>query len=76
MPHLGPFQMAQLRSVGVRYIVLLGEAPQEVTQGLEALKKSGAGYDLLSTRDLHSGAFHVYWQLIELTSRPPEAPTK
>ena len=37
----------------------------------QALTKVGAGYDLLSTRDLHSGAMHVYWQLVELTTRPP-----
>ena len=76
MPYIGEFQMGQLRSTVVRYIVLLGETPQEVTEGLEALKKAGAGCDLLSTRDLHSGALHVYWQLLELTSRPPAPPTE
>ncbi|MEO8368652.1 MAG: hypothetical protein ABI806_05605 [Candidatus Solibacter sp.] len=72
MPHIGNFQMEQLRSLDVRYLILLGETPAEIPAGLQALTKAGAGYDLLSTRDLHSGAMHVYWQLVELTKRPPQ----
>jgi len=70
MPHIGEFQMGQLRSLDVRYLVILGEAPEEVRVALQALTQAGVGYDLLSTKDLHSGALHVYWQLLELTTRP------
>jgi len=72
MPHLGEFQMSQLRSPDVRYLVILGELPQEVPAALQALTQAGAGYDLLSTRHMHSGSQHVYWQLVELTKRPAE----
>jgi hypothetical protein len=72
MPNLGPFQMLQLRNYDVRYLVLLGERPEEVQAGLQAITRAKVGYDLLATRDLHSGTFHVYFQLIELTTRPPE----
>ena len=72
MPHIGEFQMSQLRSLDVRYLVILGELPQEVPAALQALTQAGSGYDLLSTRHLHSGSQHVYWQLVELTKRPAE----
>ncbi|MEO8373243.1 MAG: hypothetical protein ABI806_28920 [Candidatus Solibacter sp.] len=70
MPQIGPFQMAQLKDPSVRYVVVLGESLDEVQKGLQALRQAGAGFDLRSTRDLHSGALHVYWQMVELTTRP------
>ncbi|MEO8593449.1 MAG: hypothetical protein ABI759_09005 [Candidatus Solibacter sp.] len=73
MPFLGDLQMERLRNPQIRYLAILGETPQEVQDALAALTKVGAGYDLLSTRDLHSGSVHVYWQLVELTTRPPQA---
>jgi hypothetical protein len=72
MPILGPYQMLQLRNHDIRYLVLLGETKPEIQAGLEAITRAKVGYDLLSTRDLHSGDLHVYWQLIELTTRPPD----
>jgi hypothetical protein len=70
MPRLATFQLTQLRHPDLRYLVILGETPQEVQEALAALDKSGMRYDLLSTRDLHSGSIHVYWQLIEVTKHP------
>ena len=72
MPDLGSFQMIQLRNYDVRYLVILGETPEEVQTALQAITRAKVGYDLLATRDLHSGRLHVYYQLIELTTRPPE----
>jgi len=71
IPYLGEYEMKSLRDPETRYIALLGESPDEVQQGLRALTEAKAGYGLLSTRDLSSGNVHVYWQLIELTARPP-----
>jgi hypothetical protein len=72
MPYLGKFQIVHLRNPEMRYVALLGETPDAVQQGLRALTEAKVGYHLLSTRDLNSGAIHVYWQLVEVTARPPD----
>jgi hypothetical protein len=72
MPDLGPFQMGLLRNREIRYLVLLGETPEEVQAGLQAITRARVGYNQLATRDLHSGTLHVYFHPIELTTRPPE----
>lgn len=67
MPHLGDFQLQLLRDPQVRYLGLLGETEEELSQGLTALQREGIDFKTTDHRVLASGDYRVYYQLVELT---------
>jgi len=73
LPHLGEFQLQLIRKPEVRYLSLLGETEEELTQGVAALMREGIDFKTADHRVLASGAYRIYFQLVELTHSPAAA---
>lgn len=74
LPHLGEFQLKLLRDPEVRYLGLLCESEDELSQGLTALRMDSIEYKLADYRVLSSGNYRVYYQLVELIHRASTPP--
>jgi hypothetical protein len=70
LPHLGELQLQLLGNTQVRYLGLLAESEEEVSQGLAALTREAVGFKSLDHRVLASGNYRVYFQLVELKHEP------
>lgn len=69
LPHLGEFQLHLLRDPQLRYLGLLGETDEELSLGLAALTREGIEFTNADYRELASGDYRIYYQLVELTHR-------
>jgi hypothetical protein len=69
LPHLGELQLRLLSDPQVRYLGLLGESEEELSQGLAALTKEAIEFKPEDHRVLASGDYRMYYQLVELTHK-------
>jgi len=69
LPHLGELQLRLLGDPQVRYLGLLGETEEEISQGLAALTKSAIDFKTEDHRVLASGDYRIFYQLVELTHK-------
>jgi hypothetical protein len=58
-----------LRAPQVRYLGLLGESPQEIKDRRDTLIAHQVAFKPVSYRELASGEYRMYFQLLELTDR-------
>jgi len=65
--------MQLLRNPLVRYVGLLGESEEELSQGLAALTREAVEFKTADYRALASGNYRVYYQLVELVHGPEAA---
>ncbi len=70
LPHLGEFQLKLLHDPEVRYLGLLCESEDELSQGLAALRTHSIEYKPADHRVLASGNYRIYFELLELIHRP------
>lgn len=70
LPHLGEFQLRLLRDPQLRYLGLLCESKEELSQGLAALTREAVGFKTADNRVLSSGDYKIYYQLVELEHDP------
>ena len=70
LPHLGELQLKLLRDPQLRYLGLLGESEEELSQGLAALTQQAIGFKTADYHVLGSGDYRIYYQLVELTHGP------
>ena len=75
LPHLGEFQLQLLRDPEVRYLALLGETEEELSEGLAALTQQAIAFKAADYRVLASGDYRIFFQLVELR-RGPNAVTR
>ena len=70
LPHLGEFQMKLLRDPQMRYLGLLCESEQELSQGLAALTQESVEFKPADYHVLASGDYRIYFQLVEVLHGP------
>ncbi len=70
LPHLGELQLQLLHDPQLRYLGLLGESREEVSQGLAALTREAVEFKTADYRVLTSGSYKMYYQLVELGHGP------
>jgi len=69
LPYLGKTELDRVRDPRTRYLGLLCETPAEMAQALEALREAGVAYIESGRRELQSGSYRVYWELVDLRPR-------
>lgn len=69
LPYLDKQHLQSLRRPEVRYLALLGESEDEISQGLAALRRDSVEFSPADHRVLASGDYRVYFQLVELKHR-------
>jgi len=74
LPHLGETQLGILRDPQVRYLGLLCESKEELSQGLAALTQEAIKFQAADVQLLASGDYRVYFQLLELKPGPKVVP--
>ena len=74
LPHLGEAQLQLLRDPQVRYLGLLCESKEELSQGLAALTQDAIEFKAADLQLLTSGDYRVYFQLLELKPGPKVVP--
>ncbi len=74
LPHLGEAQLQILRDPQVRYLGLLCESKEEVSQALAALTQEAIEFSAADLQLLTSGDYRVYFELLELTQSPKVVP--
>jgi hypothetical protein len=70
LPYLGEFQMRVLRDPQVRYLGLMCESKEELSEGLAALTREAVELKPVEDHVLASGGFTIYFQLVELVHGP------
>jgi hypothetical protein len=70
LPHLGELQLKLLRDPQMRYLGLLGETEDELSQGLAALTREAIEFKTADFHVLASGDYRIFYQLVELTHGP------
>jgi hypothetical protein len=73
LPYLGDFEMQILRDPQLRYLGLLGESQEELSKGLAALTQKAIRFEPEEYRELASGDYRVYFQIVELVHGPSAA---
>jgi hypothetical protein len=73
LPYLGDFEMQILRDPQLRYLGLLGESQEELSKGLAALTQKAIRFEPEEYRELASGDYRVYFQIVELVNGPSAA---
>jgi len=66
LPHLDKSQLLRLREPQVRFLGLLCESENELSQGLAAITREGVAFNTTDSRVLASGGYRIYYQLVEL----------
>ena len=70
LPHLGELQLKLLNDPQVRFLGLLCESEEELSQGLAALTKKAIEFKTADYRVLASGDYRIYYQIVELMHSP------
>lgn len=71
MPFMDAWRIARLREEKVRYLVLLGETPEQLDAGVAALSQAGVVVEMENRTTFHRERQTVYFDVVRISVPPP-----